>query len=43
MFSLPLLLIPVSVIRRHEAAGFNTYVDSRTMYVFGIRVAYWTN
>lgn len=42
MFSLGHVLIPLAIVKTRRQSGITSYIDSRSLYVFGIRLAYWT-
>lgn len=42
MFSIKYLMIPLAIIKSRRPTSVNSYIDSRELYVFGIRLAYWT-
>ena len=41
MFNLNVVLIPLSIVKQHRQSGMS-YIDYRELYVFDIRLAYWT-
>lgn len=42
MFNLSVVLIPLSIVKQRRQSGMTSYIDYRELYVFGIRLAYWT-
>lgn len=41
MFNLSVALIPLSIVKLRRPTTFG-YIDCRELYVFGIRLVYWT-
>ena len=42
MFDWKHLLTPLAIVQHRRWLNNTQYIDSRTLYVFGIRLAYWT-
>ncbi len=42
MFSLKHILIPLAIIKSRRYVNATTFIDARELYVFGVRLAYWT-
>lgn len=42
MFNFSVVLVPLSIVKLRRPAGYGSYIDCRELYVFGIRLAYWT-
>lgn len=42
LFNLKHIFTPLAIVKTRRITGVQTFIDARELFVFGVRLAYWT-